>query len=217
MANTILKPFLVSIFLCCWLLLVTIDRLALIYRLDLSFSHYFLLLMGMIILFAINMRYRLTIIITACYLMILLSFIITQAPNLKQYVHFAIWWLPVLAVVIAYGKKHLWRYLQLMIYSGSIIAIVFLGSYAYISATKPANIQCIFVKNDGHFVPLSIKSYAVLYQPMLIKARIPPGALMIGSNQQQVSNRWYFNLIKQRWINIGQFSTQFEQQTFCKI
>ncbi len=214
MANIILRPLLISIFLCCWLLLVTIDRLALIYRLEFSFSHYLLLLMGMIILFIINLRYRLSISITACYFLILASFLITQSPNVKPYVYLAIWFLPILAVITAYGQKYFLRYLQLAIYSGFIIAALFFGSYAYLSATKSANIQCIFVKNDGHFAPLSLKSYAILYQPMIIKARIPPGALIIGSSAQS-RKRLHFNITRQRWFPINQFSAQLAQQTTC--
>ncbi len=214
MASKILKPLLISIFLCCWLLLVCIDRLALIYRLDFSISHYLLLVAGLMILFVVNLRYRLSIIATICYFIILIAFLFTQAPRFEDYFHLAIWWLPLITIIIAYAKKHLLHYLNLAAYTGAIIAFSFVGSYSYLATGKSQNIECIFVKNDGHFVPLSVKSYAILYQPLLIKARIPPGALIIGSNKKS-SRRWHFNIVRQRWSSIDQFSKQLGQQTIC--
>ncbi len=214
MARKFITPLFISIITIFWLALVMVDRIALLYISGYSPAHYAILFLGVAMLLVSNIRNMNSLFFTIAYLVVFALFLINPLPKYRILLQIALWTIPACAVIVTFLKKNTSQYVIFIAFTMAFAFLSFYGSYIYLNASKTKNIQCIFVKNDGHFSLLNTKTYALLYQPFLIKARIPTGALIIGSAQQN-NDRWYFNTLSQRWIKIGKFSSQLAKETQC--
>ncbi|MFV0432208.1 MAG: hypothetical protein ACK5MJ_08560 [Alphaproteobacteria bacterium] len=202
MVKKISFSFTYGFFLLIWLGLFTLNRLYLVYYVDLKLQ-VVLALWGAIALLWLCLKQPLFLAFLIAYFILLwfypLSPYIPMLP-LLLWLGFGLYKAPILTLLTP-------------CFTLIFMTILFFASYGYL--THKAHGKCIFVKNDGRFVVNSPINYAYMLQPIALNARIPTGALIILSSDKQPQKRWAFSA-KGKIFEISKFSTTLANETQCK-